>query len=61
VATRLLEFDSHSTDEDAARDEARAKLGGQAPNGHLRAVTSGPGPGFASGGPMTHWVFEVTT
>jgi hypothetical protein len=61
VATHIIDFDSYSSDEEAARGEARNKLGGRYPDTDLRAVDSGPGPGFAANGPMTHWAFEFTT
>ena len=61
MAATIIEFDSHTTDEGAVTDEARNKVGREAADATFRVVGSGPGPGFAAGGPLTHWVLEMTT
>ncbi|BBZ27366.1 hypothetical protein MMAD_16610 [Mycolicibacterium madagascariense] len=61
MAKTIIEFDSLNTDEGAATDEARNKVGREAADAAFRVVGSGPGPGFAAGGPLTHWVLEMTS
>ena len=61
MAATIIEFDSQNSDEGAASDEARNKLGRAGADATFRVIESGPGPGFAAGGPLTHWVLETTT